>query len=316
MWRILTSLALMAGMMLQAPGSEIIVKRPVWRGREPGSPPMPSTGFGLWFKLVPGRAEESTTLALLGAARLPARYVDIYGGRIPGAVEVIAIDVDTGKSYHAAAESVDAVPLRDVMNPYPGPPPKGVARVQDAEDWFNVDLRAQLGLPSRAGVYNVFLWLDDLTSRVVGASVPGKASSSLEAHTSPESVVVHWAPPSEKVSGHGISLTFGADRRLYGVASRGALTGARFLTLFALNYRSRELAARSVVLPRDFAGGFDLDPKSLSGELAAGEGKVFLLAEIGGVLSNVLALKHEASDGGAQLLMTPKVDLNASETNR
>jgi hypothetical protein len=316
MWRILSSLALMTGMMLQAPGSEMIVKRPVWRGREPGSPPMPSTGFGLWFKLVPGRAEGSTTLALLGATRLPGRYVDIYGGRIPGAIEVIAIDVDTGKSYHAAAESVDAVPLRDAMNPSPEPPPKGVARVQDAEDWFNVDLRAQLGLPSRAGVYDVFLWLDELTSSVVRANLPGRGPSSLEAHASPESVDVHWAPLSEKVPGRAISLSVGADRRLYGAASPVALTGARFLTLLALNYRSRELAARSVVLPRDFAGGFDLDPKSLSGALAAGEGKVFLLAEIGGVLSNVLALKPEAQEGGAQLLKMHKVDLNAPETNR
>src|ERR1700680_2318631 len=260
MWRMLSSLVLMTGMMLQTPGSEIIVRRPVWRAREPGSPPMPSTDFGLWFKVAPGRTEESATLALLGAARLPGRYADIYGGRIPGAIEVIAIDVDTGESYHAVAESVDAVPLRDAMNPFPGPPPKGVARVQDAEHWFNLDLRGQLGLPSRAGVYDVFLWLDELTSRVVRASVPGRASSP-EAHALPESVAVHWAPPSGMVPGRDISLRFGADRRLYGAASPGAMTGARFLTLFALNYRSRELAARSIALPKEFAGGFVFDPK-------------------------------------------------------
>ena len=163
--------------------------------------------------------------------------------------------------------------------------------MQDAEAWFNLDLRSHLGLPARSGIYNVFLWLDELTSRPARAIVPGTAASSPERPALAESGAVRWgAPRSSAVPGRGISIAFGADRRLHGAASSEVLTGARFLTVIALDFRTRTFTPCSFALPEGAGGGFDLDLKWLPGGPAASPGKVFLVAVIGATLSNVLTL--------------------------
>jgi len=260
-----SALALLVPVAFAAqPATDMNLTRAVWQGREAGSPNLPESGFGLWFHVMPAHANGVRTLALLASARVPGRYAEIYGGRLAGAVQVVAISADSGEVYHATADPPGAVPLADVMNADPGPSPKGVAKAVDAEVWFNVDLPAHLDLP-RAGAYDVFLWLDELTSQAIRAAAGKSAAGPIP-------------------SGGAIDLRLGADRQLHGTATAQVLTGARHLTILALDFRSRRFGVRTLT---PHTNRFEIDPN----RLLAGSGKVYFLAAIGTALSKVVTVE-------------------------
>jgi hypothetical protein len=130
------------------------------------SPVLPDDGFLLEFICYPagsGNVDRSTSLFV--AARVEGRYVDIYGGRLAGAIQIVAVDVETGAAYSRNGEIGKPEPLPAAMDPSPEPPPPGVARTVSAEIYFAVDLMSHLNLPRRRATYTVFLWLDEMTSQ-------------------------------------------------------------------------------------------------------------------------------------------------------
>jgi hypothetical protein len=130
------------------------------------SPALPDEGFLLEFVCYPARSGDGAASAsLFAAARVPGRFVDIYGGRLAGAIQIVAVDVETGAAYSRNGERGKPVPLPLAMNPAPQPPPPGVARSVSAEIYFAVDLASQLSLPRRRATYTIFLWLDEMTSQ-------------------------------------------------------------------------------------------------------------------------------------------------------
>jgi hypothetical protein len=244
----------------------------------------------LWFRLAPAHSPESRTLALLGCARLPGRYADVYGGRVSGAIEIVAIGVATGRVYHATAERAGAPPLAGVMHAVPAPPPKGFARAQSMEVWFNADLRGQLGLPPERGEYFVFLWLDEITSQPVRVTLPGTNSANTATSPSFDNPIgIRWTTAAGRAPSDGISLSSIADGRVRGEASHAIVKGARFLNLFVLDYRSRAFVPRTMAAPQPFGGAFEIDPNSIPG-VAPAAGKRFVMVAAGGVVSNVVTL--------------------------
>jgi len=258
---------------------ELVITRPLWYGPQPQSPRLREDAFTLDFTLEPARHAGAPTLALLGAARLPGRYARTYGGRIHGAVQIVAIELDSGRLYHAVAERAGAVPLTAAMRA-DTPPQRGEAAIEDLETHFNVDLRAHLGLPAQAANYAVFLWLDEVTSPLRLGRLPG-----------PQGQVA----PETRVAGARITLVQPAPRTKP-AAIRVQVAGAvDSMLVLALDYRSRALKWRRVPAPRQAPGGggvgFDLD---LSDLLAAGGGsqRTFIVASAGQALSNVLVLSR------------------------
>ncbi len=177
-----TMAALAVGLVVQSPAraaDPIVISRQPWYGVQPQSPALVPGRLSLDFALVPATSPRGSTTALLAAARLPGRFAEIYGGRIEGAVNIVAIDLRTGAVYHNHAERGGTVPLASVMDPDPRPAP-GVARFEQIDSYFNVDLRAQLRLPEHGAKYAVFLWLDDMVSPVRVAKLPGPPPSGRE----------------------------------------------------------------------------------------------------------------------------------------
>jgi hypothetical protein len=143
-------------------------------GPQPLSPRLPRDAFALTFTAPPALGPDGkATVALFGAGRFPGRYAQIYGGRTPTAIEIVAIESRTGQVYHSRAERVDNVPLPVIMKPEPPPPEPGEAVIEAIEAHFGVDLRAHLMLPPETGSYTVFLWLDEMTSGALAVSMPG-----------------------------------------------------------------------------------------------------------------------------------------------
>lgn len=262
--------ALLAGLLVQ----EVTITQALWYGSQPQSPLLPAEGAALDFALCQARRGGSLTAALFGAARVPGRHARVYGGRIHGAIQIVAVEWNTGHVYHAPAERPGAAPLAAVMKD-PDQTPPGEAAVEGIQSHFNVDLRAHLGLPEVAANYAVFLWLDEMTSPVRLAQVPPPQGRAVAApRRTPASIMVSSAGARPG----WLKIQAGA--------------GLPALSLLAMGYRSRELQWRRVRVPSVAGpGGFQLDISDLLGPAGA-ESKVLVVACGGGTVSNVLVVER------------------------
>lgn len=146
------------------------IEKSVWYEAAPLSPKLPPETFGIAFVTAIAEGINGLTVALFGVSELIGSYGEQYGGRIPGAMEVIAVDVRSGGLYHARGERMDSAPLQVV-------PASTAARAEgmvlgSVGTHFNIDLCEHLALPARAATYNVFVWLDDCISAVQQIEVP------------------------------------------------------------------------------------------------------------------------------------------------
>jgi hypothetical protein len=277
-----------------------ISSRPTY-GRLPQSPTISPDVPALEFTVKPAVTQTGEpTVAIFAAGLLPGRYAEIYGGRIPGALEIVAIESTTGEVFHNEAQRGHAAPISAVMNPAPTPPGPDEATVESIEVHFAVDLRAHLQLPNRLSRYWVFLWLDEMTSKVHQAEVPGPAQSKV----APSAGSVIGCRPvvgAPTVPPKGIALRESGGRFDGQIGSELLVEslGRKCLSLFALDYRSRACTGRSFELPAEVPQGRNLSFHLLRSELFAGPGwldsadtprSVFVVAAMGGVLSRVLVL--------------------------
>lgn len=206
------------------------ISKPLY-GPQELSPALPDEGFLLDFVCYPATgASGRASVSLFAAARVSGRYVDIYGGRLEGAIQIVAVDALTGSVYARNGERGKPVPLPLAMNPAPQPPPPGVARSESAEIYFAVDLASHLNLPPRRATYTVFLWLDEMTSRpqLVEAGVEDGAAA---APTWPGVLLRDSGgevPPSPLLQNWGSLAT-------------GSAAGT--FALLGLDFRSREVKA-------------------------------------------------------------------------
>ncbi len=267
-------------------------------GLQPNSPALPPRGFAFDFAVRPAvDPAGNPTAALFASARLPGRYADIYGGRMEGAINIVAIEQQTGRTYHRNAERGHVPPLAGAMNPNPAPPAPGVAYFESIDTYFAVNLRTQLNLPPNAANYALFLWLDEVTSPLRWVQTPGDTTPPEPLPPDPRASALQFrqAPVSPAARPGEIVLQKApGDMRVFGTVDPGVVAAAAGpLTILALDFRSRTLKWHSLPL-NGFA--FDFDLLALFGgpgilDPGPPPRRVFVLAASRGALSRVLVVE-------------------------
>lgn len=181
---------------IMAPGSPISITETIWYGQTPHSPAVP-VAPGLAFTLAPANASDGQTMALLAAYHLGTPFVEYYGGHLPRAIRVVAMNMQTGEVYQSDLNEQDYPPIilevtdEEMANASPG--------WSTESSYFNVDLLTLLRIPKKAASYRIFLWLDNLISNVEVVDVTEESGR--------EGVVPLERPSIE-------SVRFGADSTL------------------------------------------------------------------------------------------------------
>jgi hypothetical protein len=215
------------------------------------SPALPEDGYALILAVYPAVNEGKSSAAVYASARVAGRHVNIYGGRLAGAIQIVAVDVERGVVYSRNGERGKPVPLPLAMNPNPQPPVKGVASVESAEVYFAVDLVSHLGLPPQGGVYSVFLWLDEMASQPRIVELPGERTNL--------SSTLPWPNLLERKVGTG-PPDGPPELKSEGSRMLGSTSGV--FALLGLDFRSREVkwvnASGAAAVER-----FSFDPRSV-----------------------------------------------------
>jgi hypothetical protein len=271
----------------------LVIEKQPWTGAQPQSPRFAPGGSGVDFALVPATGSRGPTLAFLGAARVPGRYGETYAGRIEGAVRIVAIDLRTGAMFENHAEPRNAVPLSKILNPDPRPSSSATGNDQ-VESYFNADLRVQLGIPMHAAKYAVFAWLDDITSPVQIAQMPGEPlTGGAPKPVDAAAIGVRFGTSAQTPrAGEGIALR-GEGSRVYGFVASGARQS--MLRMLALDFRTRSLSSLTFAMPKK-QSAFDLDLSVLGGydPDVTGTQKTFVLVGWGATWSPVLVVERSS----------------------
>ncbi|HUU84314.1 MAG TPA: hypothetical protein VM243_12495 [Phycisphaerae bacterium] len=293
----------------------ITIEQSPWYEREAPSPQIGDDQFALEVAFSAARRDDKPTVALLGAYRLPGRYGDMYGGRIPGAINIVGIDPATGRLWFNTGETVDAAPLKHAMDPDPEPPKPGAVQRVAVEGLFNADFAGHLGLPPEKAGYSAFAWLDEMTSSVHSVDVPeNKDRPETRGHppgwVDVETLRFQRSAHSPKLEGSPIALRWRkTDPSAAGVAGidvYGALDPKllpqkppqegeppTYVTVMALGHRNRELQWCSAGVPAEAIeakeGFFEFSLRQLV-EWTEPAQRVFVLCVVGTEKSDVLVI--------------------------
>jgi hypothetical protein len=150
-------------------GRYIEVSDTLWYGKTPYSPVVPK-GSGLVFTPVEAVSASGPTVALAAAYRVGSPYTEYYGGQLPRAIRVIAVNEETGRIYEAGLNGPDHPPIQVLVSDKSAVDTQGQRSFESS--FFNFDAAHLLRLPADSGRYKMFLWLDELVSPVVTVAVP------------------------------------------------------------------------------------------------------------------------------------------------
>jgi hypothetical protein len=283
--------------MAQSP--QFKVPETVWYGETPYSPDVPKAA-GLVFRAVQAVSKSGPTVALAAAYRLGTPFLEYYGGQLPRPVWVVAVDVETGRVYHADLNGPDHPPIRLETSDKAAEAAMPGTSSESAR--FNMDLAALLGLPEQAGGYRVFLWLDDLMSPVETVQVPANPARGTGRRVAPQppQLVQFWPDPAAPKAEPGrIVLASSADPA--DLSAHGAWVPPKFagphrfvLWLLAASHRERRVgwvAVRAGELPGNVAAAvFSFQAKDLLKSSGIAQ-KVFVVALSPESVSNVLIIR-------------------------
>lgn len=300
----------------------ITIEKSPWYEREAQSPRIGDDKFALEVAFSAARRDDKPTMALLGAYRLPGRYGDMYGGRIPGAVNIVGIDPATGRLWFNTGETPDAAPLKHAMDPDPEPPqPGAIGRVAVA-GLFNADFAGHLGLPPEKASYSAFAWIDEMTSSIHRVEVPRnkdrpEARGNPPGYVEPETLDFKRSDYTPSLGPAPIALSWRrtdpsapgvASIDVYGAVSPNLLPQAppkekeppTYVTVMALGHRSRELQWCSAPIPDDAIEAkeccFQFALRSLVTWTESPQ-KVFVLCAVKSEKSEVLVIDPPARAG-------------------
>ena len=288
-------------------GPEVELSSPVGRGLQPHSPPLPGTGFALEFRLLPARAPAGPTVALFGALRAGRPYAERYGGRLAGAVRIVAVDPENGRVFQGTPERPGTAPLVPLSDREIEKQAHGDATVEEIVTYFHLDLVNQLGLPRESGKWKIFLWLDDRLSAMQEVNLPGPLagergrpatngkSKHLRVQVAERAAVTTVQPGTlELRNPKGSSPSPG---RIHGGIhfGPGLPPDAKWLTVLSLCQQTRRLRYESVPLPPGAEGSagvsFDFDSSALAG-CGPKDERAFFVAVCGSALSRALILER------------------------
>lgn len=152
-------------------GGKIKITKSTWYTPEAQSPAIPTKGFSIELASAPATRDDQPTMALLASYRLQGRFGEVYGGRVHGAITVVAFDAKFGKVYFGTGDPSHTAPMEASIDPDATPPP-GEPKLVSVEGQFNLDLADKLGLPPEEATYTAFAWIDDVLSAPIEVTVP------------------------------------------------------------------------------------------------------------------------------------------------
>ncbi len=136
----------------------------IWLKAPVEPPALDEEAFGLVQRVYASPDEGRPCLA--AAFRVPGRLAGMYGGRITGAIQIVAVDARSGEVHYREAEPRTGIPLVPRS-------PEGLMLPSAVSGSFGVDLAGHLDLPPERRRYHVFLWLDEMVSPVAVVETPG-----------------------------------------------------------------------------------------------------------------------------------------------
>jgi hypothetical protein len=262
----------------------VIRARPAYQPSE-RSPELPDSGVSLQYSTYPAVDEAGEpAVALFASGLVSAWHEGVYGGRLAGAVQIVAIDADRGSVYWRNAEHGKPVPLPLAMNPRPQNPSPGVAEVESAEVYFALDIRRHLRLPAHAARSFLFLWLDEITSLVQSIELPGPPPPQPERPSFSQTTFGLTAQALESPGGTLPALAEHAGR------VHGAVSGSGPSVLLGLDFRSRQLKSSRIPFIETATISYEFDPLTVFGppgwlDSPDSPRRAFLLAHNAGALS-------------------------------
>lgn len=299
----------------------LILKRPIWYGREGKSPKLPDGFYGIEFEQASAEGPFGDTVALFATVRLGPRHAEMYGARAGAATEIVAIDSETGLVYHGRGTRIDSAPFEPVIladREFE----EMDAMVETVESNFNVDLCAQLGLPPGPALYHVFCWLDDVRSPLSDVDMPasdGRPKGAPEANVNVPGLVAMSAAEGDLPQGagrifmrytidqaaqaeHATQDTIRAGVSVFGqvdpevLPTEPPLPGEAplWLTVFVRSHLDRDFAQYTVPVPGECIEGrslaFQLHPFRIL-DLSERPQRYFVLVAVGNVISEVLTIE-------------------------
>ncbi len=287
----------------------VVFQRSVGKGLQKNSPKLPETGPSLIFKLVAATGPEGPTVGLFGAVRVGQPYASRYGGRLAGAVQVVAVDAATGRVFHGVPERPDTAPLSPLSDEEVARLQKGDAVVESIGTYFHMDLYNHLGLPADTAQWYVFLWLDGLLSEMAqtpGAVQKGKSQSvSVEKLDTQQSDVLMFSAASasdlQMLQPGAIRLKDRSISEKSPNTLRGMLRfdpessdSAKWISVLSLCRNTREFKSVTRKIPGNIKKLqgiiFEVNTEAW-GACSAGDEQVFFTAVSGPFASNVLVME-------------------------
>jgi len=287
------------------------LERAIWYGSQDDSPELAPDEFGLRIAVVDAQGELGPTVALLANARVSGQLGERYGGRLPGATRIVAVEQETGQLYQGNAEPFEAAPLIPASLEAPDVPPSDDEPEQlSVEVQFNVDLGVILDLPPIEGTYWVFAWLDDVVSNVLAFELPADDMRHGQPAARPEMLSnLHVNFPGSDAPEVGqAALVLGdalaesgplGDRlRVAGRAATGMFgdeeDAPRFLTVLVRREFEREVHASTAITPETFTeeGTFEFDALALCGKPSPPE-RMYAIALYGDEVSRTLVIEPD-----------------------
>ncbi len=183
---------------MPSPPSPMSVSETVWYEEADRSPSPPAPN-GLVFRPVAAQSGSGPTVALLSAYHLGSPFLEYYGGQLPRAIWVVAINLDTGLVYHADLSDPDHPPIvleaadHEIDMASPG--------WSTESGLFNLDLCRLLGLPEPGSAYRLFLWLDDLPSNSETTDIPANPARGSGRPSAAKAVTPNSFSPSTIAAG-------------------------------------------------------------------------------------------------------------------
>lgn len=268
---VIAAVLVICGVLPVAADTTVLPDKPIWSATDPRTPKLAKGGPAMAFELATMITNKGPRPLLFVAYRFAETFADRFSRAMPAPIFVTAVNRATGAVYLRELTRDDDPP---VVVRVPGPAPKSVWQVNGAPvegpqiqigGHVTVNLITHLGLPRVAGIYDVFLWVDEFATDMQAVTVSGEPVAAPEPalHRRPDSIVsLHAA----QVGALEAALSGAeADSRITGRSPGGPLT------ILALSTVRRQIGWTRVAANGAAGLAFAVKAEELVGRLGPGE---------------------------------------------
>lgn len=284
---VIAAVLVICGVLPVAADTTVLPDKPIWSATDPRTPKLAKGGPPMAFELATVVTNKGPRPLLFVAYRFAETFADRFSRAMPAPIFVTAVNRATGAVYMRELSRDDDPP---VAVKTPGLAPKSVWQVNGAPvegpqiqlgGHVTVNLITHLGLPRAAGLYDVFLWLDEFASDMRAVTVEGEPAEAPEPalHRRPDGTA---SVRAAQVGALEVALLgAGAEARITGRSPGGPVT------ILALGVLGRKFGWTRVAAVG--AGGLEFAVKveALTGQAGQGE-RVVAWVFANGVRSRLL----------------------------